>query len=166
MQLAARRQAYACLLSTPTRSGPGIEYQVASHLIQEGFVTEGLTIVKALRSRYDGKTRNPWNEYECGNCYARAMASYSLLGALSGFRYSAVEKTLWFGPQLKVRPFRCFFSTASGFGIIGLDGRLVKVEMIEGELLIEKLALTVAGETRLLDWKVTARTNAAAVKTV
>ena len=37
----------------------GIEYHVASHLIMEGFVTEGLTIVKALRSRYDGKTRNP-----------------------------------------------------------------------------------------------------------
>ncbi len=82
----------------------GIEYQVASHLIQEGFVEEGLTIVKAVRSRYDGRTRNPWNEYECGNWYARAMSSYSLIGALSGFRYSAVEKTLWFGPQLNVRP--------------------------------------------------------------
>ena len=87
----------------------GIEYQVASHLIQEGFVNEGLTIVKALRSRYDGRTRNPWNEYECGNWYARAMASYALLGALAGFRYSAVERTLWFGPQLSVRPFKTLF---------------------------------------------------------
>ncbi len=144
----------------------GIEYQVASHLIHEGLVEEGLTIVKAARSRYDGKTRNPWNEYECGNWYARAMSSYALMGALSGFRYSAVEKTLWFGPQLNVRPFKSFFSTASGFGTIELDGRSVKVEMIEGELPIEKLALTVGGETRLLDWKVTARTNAAAVKSV
>jgi uncharacterized protein (DUF608 family) len=144
----------------------GIEYQVASHLIQEGFVQEGLTIVKAVRSRYDGKTRNPWNEYECGNWYARAMSSYSLLGAASGFRYSAVEKTLWFGPQLNIRPFKCFFSAASGFGTIGLDARSVSVEMIEGELPIEKLALTLEGETRLLDWKVTARTNAAFVKSV
>lgn len=144
----------------------GIEYQVASHLIQEGFVEEGLTIVKAVRSRYDGRTRNPWGEYECGNWYARAMSSYSLLGALAGFRYSAVEKTLWFGPQLNVRPFKCFFSTASGFGTIGLDGRSVSVHMIEGELRIEKLALTLGGETRLLDWKVTARTNAAAVKAI
>jgi hypothetical protein len=38
--------------------------------------------------------------------------------------------------------------------------------MIEGELPIEKLALTVAGETRLLDWRVTARTNAAAIRTI
>ena len=79
----------------------GIEYQVASHLIHEGLVEEGLTIVKAARRRYDGRTRNPWNEYECGNWYARAMSSYALLGALSGFRYSAVEKTVWFRPRLK-----------------------------------------------------------------
>jgi hypothetical protein len=144
----------------------GIEYQVASHLIQEGFVDEGLTIVKAVRSRYEGKTRNPWNEYECGNWYARAMSSYSLLGALAAFRYSAVEKTLWFGPQLKVRPFKCFFSTASGFGAVGLDDRSVSVQMIEGELAIEKLALTLDGETRVLDWKVTAGTGAAAVKAI
>jgi hypothetical protein len=94
------------------------------------------------------------------------MSSYALMGALSGFRYSAVEKTLWFGPQLNVRPFRSFFSTASGFGTISLDGHSVKVEMIEGELSIEKLALTVGGETKLLDWKVTARTNAAVVKSI
>jgi uncharacterized protein (DUF608 family) len=144
----------------------GIEYQVASHLIHEGLVEEGLTIVKAARSRYDGKTRNPWNEYECGNWYARAMSSYALLGALSGFHYSAVERTLWFGPQLSVRPFKSFFSAASGFGTIELDGRSVKVEMMEGELPIEKLALTVEGETRLLDWKVTARTGGAAIKRI
>jgi len=144
----------------------GIEYQVASHLIQEGFVKEGLTIVKALRSRYDGRTRNPWNEYECGNWYARAMASYSLLGALSGFRYSAVERTLWFGPQLNVRPFKSFFSTAFGFGVISLDTQSVSVQMIEGELPIERLALTIGAEARLLDWKVTVRPNAAAIKSI
>jgi hypothetical protein len=70
----------------------GIEYQVASHLIWEGYVEEGLQIVEAVRSRYDGRTRNPWNEYECGSYYARAMASYALLMAYSGFRYSAAEK--------------------------------------------------------------------------
>ncbi len=42
--------------------------------------------------------------------YARAMASYALLGALAGFRYSAAQRTLWFGPQLSVRPFKTFFA--------------------------------------------------------
>lgn len=133
----------------------GIEYQVASHLIQEGLVTEGLTIVKALRSRYDGKTRNPWNEYECGNYYARAMASYSLLGALAGFRYSAVEKTLWFSPRLQVRPFRCFFSAASAFGSIELSRKSLSVRVIEGELRIEKLVLGGEANGKAIDWKTT-----------
>lgn len=136
----------------------GIEYQVASHLIQEGLVTEGLTIVKALRSRYDGRTRNPWNEYECGNYYARAMSSYALLGALAGFRYSAVEKTLWFAPKLEARPFRCFFSTASGFGSIELSGKSLRVEVMEGELRIEKVVLGGAEH----EWKTTIRPGAAA----
>ena len=62
----------------------GIEYQVAAHLIYEGLVEEGLAIVKAVRDRYDGERRNPWNEVECGNHYARALSSWSLLTALSG----------------------------------------------------------------------------------
>ena len=135
----------------------GIEYQVASHLIQEGFVTEGLTIVKALRSRYDGKTRNPWNEYECGNYYARAMSSYSLLGALSGFRYSAVEKTLWFGPRTSIRPFRSFFSAASAFGAIELHPDALHVQVIEGELPIEHLVLHDHDNQQTLEWKTTVR---------
>jgi uncharacterized protein (DUF608 family) len=142
----------------------GIEYQVASHLISEGFVNEGLTIVKALRSRYDGQIRNPWNEYECGNYYARAMASYALLGSLAGFRYSAVLKTVWFGPRLKVRPFKTFFSAASGFGVISLDDRSLSIRAIEGELAMEKLVLTVGTETRTLPWKTVVRPNAPAVK--
>ena len=130
----------------------GIEYQVASHLIAEGSVPEGLTIVKALRSRYDGRVRNPWNEYECGNYYARAMSSYALLSALSGFRYSAVTHTLWFGPQLNVRPFQAFFSTASGFGSILLDHDSLHVKLIEGQMQVDKVVLTEGPETRSLEW--------------
>jgi uncharacterized protein (DUF608 family) len=144
----------------------GIEYQVASHLIQEGFVTEGLTIVKALRNRYDGRTRNPWNEYECGNWYARAMASYSLLGALAGFRYSAVERTLWFGPKLNSRPFRSFFSTAFAYGVIDLSADSLRVRVLEGELPVEKLVLASKGEEKSLDWKVTVRPGAPVSKSI
>jgi uncharacterized protein (DUF608 family) len=144
----------------------GNEYQVASHLIHEGFVEEGLTIVRALRSRYDGRIRNPWNEYECGNWYARAMSSFALVGALSGFRYSAVDRTLHFGPKMKVRPFGSFISTASGYGTITLDGRSVTVKMIEGELAIEKLHLTDGEATRVLEWKATAHPNAPVTKSL
>jgi uncharacterized protein (DUF608 family) len=143
----------------------GIEYQVASHLIAEGYVTEGLTIVKAMRSRYDGRIRNPWNEYECGNYYARAMASYALLGALAGFRYSAVQRTLWFGPQLRIRPFKTFFSTASGFGTIVLDDRSLHIQMLEGELSLEQLVLADGNITRTFQWNTTVRPDTPGIKT-
>ncbi|MCE0498342.1 MAG: non-lysosomal glucosylceramidase [Methylacidiphilales bacterium] len=101
----------------------GIEYQVAAHLISLGNLEEGLTIVRAVRARYDGRIRNPFNEYECGHWYARAMASYSLLQALSGARYDAVEKTLHLEPKIK-GDFRSFLSTATGFGVVGVkDGK-------------------------------------------
>jgi hypothetical protein len=119
----------------------GIEYQVASHLIAEGFL-EGLEIVKAVRARYDGSVRNPWNEYECGSYYARAMASYAVLLALSGFRYSAVEKTLWFAPKLARRPFTTFFSTAAAHGTITLDRRKLTVRVLEGKLELRRICVT------------------------
>lgn len=124
----------------------GIEYQVASHLIAEGFAREGTEIIKAVRRRYDGKARNPWNEYECGSFYARAMASYALLSAYSGFRYSAVDKTLWFGPQVKTRPFTTFFSTATGYGSITLDRSSLTVSVLEGKLELKRIALTLEGQ--------------------
>lgn len=56
----------------------GIEYQVATHLALEAMQEESLSIVRGIRQRYDGRRRNPWNEFECGSHYARAMASYGL----------------------------------------------------------------------------------------
>jgi len=97
----------------------GIEYQVASHLMLMGFVEEGLDIVRVARDRYDGSVRNPFNEYECGHWYARAMSSYALLQGLSGARYDAVEKTLYLQPGVK-GDFRSFLSTATGYGTVGV----------------------------------------------
>jgi hypothetical protein len=95
----------------------GIEYQVASHLIYEDLVKEGLAIIKGVRRRHDGRRRNPWNEFECGNHYARSMASYAVLIALSGYRYSAPAKYLSFTPKINRDDFRCFFTTGSGWGL-------------------------------------------------
>jgi uncharacterized protein (DUF608 family) len=97
----------------------GIEYQVASHLMRMGRVQEGLEVVRACRDRYDGRVRNPFNEYECGHWYARAMSSYALLFGLSGARYDAVEKILYLAPAVK-GDFRCFFSAQAGYGTVGV----------------------------------------------
>jgi uncharacterized protein (DUF608 family) len=111
----------------------GIEYQVASHLILMGRVAEGLEIVRVCRERYDGRVRNPFNEYECGHWYARAMSSYALLQALSGARYDAVEKILHLRPAIK-GDFRCFLSTATGYGTVGIKGGKPFLEVKSGRI--------------------------------
>jgi hypothetical protein len=121
----------------------GIEYQVASHLIYEGLVDEGLTVVRAVRERYDGKVRNPWNEYECGSYYARALSSYAVLLGLTGFRYLAASGELEVAPRLAVDRGRFFFSTDRGWGSIHYQGTRdrvrVRVELEEGTLPVQVL---------------------------
>jgi hypothetical protein len=89
-----------------------------------------------------------------------------LLGALAGFHYSAVQRTLWFGPQLSIRPFKTFFSTASGFGTIELGGSSLHVQLLEGSLPLEKLVLTDGARTKTFDWKTTLHPGAPAIKSI
>lgn len=110
----------------------GIEYQVASHLMMTGQVEEGLEIVRACRDRYDGRTRNPFNEYECGHWYARALASYGLLQGLTGVRFDAVEKTLYVDSV--VGDFRSFLSTETGFGTVTFREGKVSLHVAYGNI--------------------------------
>ena len=111
----------------------GIEYQVASHLMLMGGVDEGLEIVRVCRDRYDGTVRNPFNEYECGHWYARAMSSYGLLQGLTGVRYDAVDKALYFDSRVG-NDFRVFLAAATGFGTVGLRKGEPFVDMKSGTL--------------------------------
>jgi uncharacterized protein (DUF608 family) len=116
----------------------GVEYQVASHLMMLGHVEEGLEIVRAARDRYDGRVRNPFNEYECGHWYARAMSSYALLQGLTGVRYDAVEKTLYIQPSFR-GDFRSFLCTATGYGTVGVRGGEPFVEVVSGVIPYQKI---------------------------
>ena len=116
----------------------GIEYQVASHLIFEGKVKEGLDIVRTVLNRYDGIKRNPFNQYECGSWYARALASYSLIQALTGVRYDAVTKTLHIESKVG-KNFRSFLSTASGYATVCLKNGKPFIEVKNGEIEVKEI---------------------------
>jgi len=115
----------------------GIEYQVASHLMMQGEVEKGLDIVREVRRRYDGTIRNPFNEYECGHWYARAMASYALMQGLTGLFYDAVDKTLYINSQLG-NDFQCFISTETGYGLAGLRKGEPFLEAAFGSIEVER----------------------------
>jgi hypothetical protein len=115
----------------------GIEYQVASHLMLTGEVEKGLDIVRTLRIRYDGRIRNPFNEYECGHWYARAMASYGLLEGLTGIRYDKLEKALYIDSRIG-KDFTGFFSTEDGYGISGLENGKPFIKIVEGDVPVNR----------------------------
>jgi uncharacterized protein (DUF608 family) len=115
----------------------GIEYQVASHLMMMGEVEKGLEIVREVRRRYDGRIRNPFNEYECGHWYARALSSYAMLQGLTGFFYDAVDKTLTIDSQIG-DDFECFLSTESGYGLAGLRKGEPFLEVVSGNIDVDR----------------------------
>lgn len=117
----------------------GVEYEVASHLIFEGKLEQGLNIVRATRKRYDGSTRNPFDEYECGHWYMRAMSSYALLEACTGVRYDAVDRTLYVRSQ--VGDFVSFLSTDTGFGNVIYKNGKATVKVVYGKIDIRQIKI-------------------------
>lgn len=115
----------------------GIEYQVASHLMFMGETTKALDVVRACRNRYDGRIRNPFDEYECGHWYARAMSSYAMIQALTGVSYDAVTRTLYIDSRLG-NDFDSFFSCQSGWGNIGLKKGKPYINLVKGTIEIER----------------------------
>ncbi len=129
----------------------GFEYSTAVHMIYEGLTEMGLECITAIRARYDGRKRSPFDEAECGHHYARAMASWAAVLALTGFRYSAVEGTMSFAAQEG----RHFWSTGHAWGtctqVSASGGYEVTLDVLGGELALRSFELTKAGSVDLDD---------------
>lgn len=118
----------------------GIEHHVAAHLMMFGCVKEAGEIIAASRQRYDGKKRNPYDEYECGHWYARALSSYGYLQSFTGVRYDAAEKTLYVSHQ-NAEEYTVFLCTESGYGTVTVHDEAVEIHAVEGEISPEKIVL-------------------------
>jgi len=129
----------------------GFEYCAAAHMLFEGQRAAGLKVIEAIRRRYDGRRRNPFDEAECGHHYARAMASWAAVLALTGFRYSAVAKELTFAASR--RPVRWFWSNGWAWGECRqrpARGRVaVEVRVLGGSVAFRRLVLTGYGTADL-----------------
>jgi non-lysosomal glucosylceramidase len=119
----------------------GIEYQVATHLIYEGLVEQGRSVVRAVRERHDGRRRNPWNEVECGNHYARSLASWGPLLALSGVDYDAPSATMTIRPRLDAPVVRSIFTTGTGWGEFVIDEAGARLTVHAGSLALATLTI-------------------------
>jgi uncharacterized protein (DUF608 family) len=96
----------------------GIEYQVANHMAWEGMLTEALAVCRAAHDRYHPSKHNPFNEIECGDHYARAMAAWGMITSLAGFEHHGPRGHLGFAPRLKPEDFKSVFTASEGWGTI------------------------------------------------
>ncbi len=99
----------------------GFEYQAAAHMVWEGhdqpdLLQHGLAIARAIHDRYDARLRNPYNEIECSDHYARAMASYGVYQAVCGFNCHGPSGHIEFAPRLTPDDFKAAFTCATGWG--------------------------------------------------
>jgi len=123
----------------------GFEHQAAGHMIAEGLVHEGLAVTRAIHDRYGAARRNPYNEIECSDHYARAMASYGSFLSLCGFEHHGPNGHLGFAPRLTPHDFKAAFTSAEGWGTFAQkeDNRTLKVNIAlkYGKLSLKTLAL-------------------------
>lgn len=115
----------------------GFEYTAAIGMLYEGQTEAGLKCIQAIRERFDGEKRNPFDEPECGRHYARAMASWSAPMAISRFHYSAPEKSISFTST----PGTYFWSNGSAWGncTVGKEKSILRV--LYGEISLKSFTL-------------------------
>jgi len=119
----------------------------------EGMVTEALAICRGVHERYHPSKHNPWNEIECGDHYARAMASWGVLVGLSGFEHHGPAGRIGFAPRLTPEDFRCAFTAAEGWGSLSQrragNQQTDEIAVGWGRLPIGEVALEVPEGVRL-----------------
>jgi len=132
----------------------GFEYAFAGLLASRGMENDAKKVVDAIRDRYDGKKRNPWNEIECGNNYARSMASYALLPILSGFEFDMSKGHIGFRPYRKDE-FCSLWSVGNSWGEIKIYKNTLELNVFEGDLEISSFGTDFAknGCTLVIDGK-------------
>jgi len=128
----------------------GIEYQVAGNMVWDGMVDESLAICHGIHERYHPARHNPFNEVECGDHYARAMASWGVYTALAGYEHHGPKKHLGFAPKITPEDFRAAFTAAEGWGTFSQkredEVQREQISLRWGKLKVKTLAFEVPDE--------------------
>lgn len=123
----------------------GFEHQVAAHLMAEDMVEESLILTRFIHDRYHAAKRNPFNEIECSDHYARAMASYGTFITACGFEYHGPKGYIKFAPKWNATDFKAPFTVAKGWGTYTqrLTGKKQnhRFELKYGELKLKEMVL-------------------------
>jgi non-lysosomal glucosylceramidase len=128
----------------------GFEHQVAAHLMAEGIVSEALILTRAIHDRHHAAKRNPFNEIECSDHYARAMASYGTFITACGFEYHGPNAFIGFAPKWNKENFKAPFTSAAGWGTYAQQknptGQNHSLSLKYGELQLQQIKFERIGE--------------------
>ncbi|MDF7801313.1 GH116 family glycosyl hydrolase [Pontiellaceae bacterium B1224] len=130
----------------------GFEHQVAAHMIAEPdpeLRIKGLAIMRTIHDRYAPAKRNPYNEIEFSDFYARAMASYGSFLAACGFEYNGPAGMIGFDPVIHPSTFRAPFTAAEGWGTfsqtVGEKEMMAELSVNWGKLKLQTIRLNPEG---------------------
>jgi hypothetical protein len=134
----------------------GFEHSAAALMVSlaedenDPLLTQGLTVCRAVHDRYDASRRNPYNEIECSDHYARAMASYGVFLAATGFHCHAPGGLLRIEPKIGPEDFAGPFIGAGAWGHFsqkqGATGLSARLEVRFGSMRLARLELASPAE--------------------
>ena len=118
----------------------GFEYAAAGLMLANGYAEESETMVRAIRNRYDGEKRNPWDEIECGHNYARSMASYAFMPLWSGFSFDMTQHYIGFAPR-RAGDGQYVWSVADSWGSVFFRGNGCTLTVLGDPLTLSSFGL-------------------------
>jgi uncharacterized protein (DUF608 family) len=126
-----------------TANWTGIEFAVASMMMDFGMVEAGMEIVRSVHDRYQRAGRF-WNHVECGDPYYRAMSSWALLLGATGFKVDVPRATLTIIPPARRKLLRAPWFASTAWGSMAVSARRFELRCASGEMEIKALRLSPA----------------------
>jgi uncharacterized protein (DUF608 family) len=117
----------------------GVEYAIGSMMIDHGMPREGIAVVDAIHDRYLYAGRF-WNHVECGDHYYRAMSSWAVLLAATGFKVDAPRCSMRIAPCV-TGDVRGPWISSNAWGTFAWKGSKLTVDCQSGKHVLAELLL-------------------------
>lgn len=130
----------------------GVEYAIASMLLETGYIEWAQELAGNVQNRYDRAGRI-FNHEECGEHYYRPLSAWTLMLSLSGLKIDMPRKEISCSPVGDALTVPWF--TPQGYGIMERTKAGLQIRCLEGRMICKRLGLPVDMEAEqiLLDGK-------------